>query len=199
MSQTKYLKGECSHCGGRMEFPAESIGAFADCPHCGQSTELTLALPAQPSTVPVKALVWSLIAVLILGGGLAGAMIALKRAQGMAARQKTTTSESAPPAESLSEAHALAEQAELSVSAIVLEKAPGSALVHAVGTVHNTAARQRFGVKIELDLFDAAGQRLGTAQDYQPVMEPNSQWRFKALVIHSKVTIAKLASIKEAQ
>jgi len=43
MSLTRYLKGECSHCGGRIEFPADAIGATVDCPHCGKATELMLA------------------------------------------------------------------------------------------------------------------------------------------------------------
>ncbi len=158
-----------------------------------------LAVPPQPSIVPMKAIVWTVITVLILGGGLAGAMIALKRAQGLAARKKQPTPEISTNAESLDEPRALASQAAWNVSPIVLEKAPGSALVHAVGTVRNQAPRQRFGVKIELELLDAAGQRVGTAQDYQPVIEPNAEWRFKALVIHSKVVSAKLAAIKETQ
>ena len=195
MSQIKTLKGDCSHCRGRLEFPADAIGAVADCPHCGQSTELTLAAPPPTSPLPVKAIIWTLVAVLILGGGLAGAMIALKRAQKMAARQKERVTQDMATNET-TQATTLAD---LNVSPIVLEKAQGSSLVHAVGTVRNTASRQRFGVKVEVDLFDAAGQRLGAAQDYQPVIEPNAEWRFKALVMQSKVTAAKLASVKEDQ
>jgi hypothetical protein len=194
MSRLKHLQGECSHCGGRLEFPADSIGAMADCPHCGQPTELTLAAPPSTSIVPAKAIVWTLIAVLILGGGLAGAMVALKRAQKMAARQKQTAVETVT-----NEVSPVAGQANLNVSNVVLEKAQGSSLVHAVGTVRNAAAKQRFGVKVEIDLFDAAGQRLGIAQDYLPVLEPNAEWRFKALVMQSKVVSAKVASIKEDQ
>jgi hypothetical protein len=93
----------------------------------------------------------------------------------------------------------VAGQTNLNVSNIVLEKAQGSSLVHAVGTVRNATTKQRFGVKVEIDLFDAAGQRLGIAQDYLPILEPNAEWRFKALVMQSKVVSAKLASIKEDQ
>src|SRR4051812_3924598 len=89
MSHTKYLKGQCTHCGGRIEFPAEVIGTTVECPHCARATELTLTAPPEQSSVPTKAIVWSMIAVLILGSGLAGAMAALHRAQRLAtARQK---------------------------------------------------------------------------------------------------------------
>ena len=202
MSRTKYLKGVCSHCEGRLEFPAEAIDTVTTCPHCGQPTELQLALPPSQGGIPTRTIVWTVVAILILGLGLAGVTFALTRAQKMAARktQKASTNQPSSGANQLSASSSpAAPQAGYRVSNIDLEKAPGSSLVHAVGTVQNTTAKQRFGVKIELDLLDGVGKKIGTAQDYQPVLEPNAQWRFKALVIHSKTVSAKLASIKEDQ
>ncbi len=202
MSLTKYLKGECTHCGGRIEFSVDAIGTTVDCPHCGKATELTLATPPEESSEPRKAIVWTVVAVLILGLGLAGAMAALKRAQRLAtARQKERVVAMAPatnasPQSSTGEA---ASQKEFQISAISFEKTPGTSLVHAVGTVNNLAARQRFGVKVELDLFDTAGHKIGIATDYQQVIEPRAQWRFNAPVIDSKAVSAALASIKEDQ
>src|SRR5690242_2291080 len=88
MSQSKFLKCACSHCAGRIEFPVELIGTSVGCPHCGQSTELMLPAPPQESSVPRQAIIWTIIAVLILGGGLAGAMVALQRAQRLAAQRQ---------------------------------------------------------------------------------------------------------------
>jgi len=91
------------------------------------------------------------------------------------------------------------------VSAITLEKEKKSgttvvsSLVHAVGTVTNPSAKRRFGVRVELDLLDAANRKIGTATDYASVIEPNSEWRFNALVLASKAASAKLAVIKEDQ
>src|ERR1051326_883508 len=81
MKQTKYLKGECQHCHGHLEFPAESTGLTIDCPHCREKTELLLALPKEEPVIPRATIVYTLIAVVILVAGLAGAMIALKMAQ----------------------------------------------------------------------------------------------------------------------
>jgi hypothetical protein len=61
----------------------------------------------------------------------------------------------------------------------------------------NKTGRKRFGVKVELDLFDGTEQKVGTATDYQAVIEPGAQWAFKALVLDSKATSAKIASIQE--
>src|SRR5438093_8710656 len=88
MTQTKYLKGACSHCGGRIEFPADSIGLIADCPHCGKATELMLAPPPEIPGLPRRVLLWTIIAVAILGLGLVGAWVALKRAEGGVAKLK---------------------------------------------------------------------------------------------------------------
>src|SRR5437764_5048245 len=81
MNKTKFLKGACEHCGGHLEFLAEHIGMVIDCPHCGKETELALLPPPEEPTVPRRALVWTAIAVVVLGLGLGGAMLALKRAQ----------------------------------------------------------------------------------------------------------------------
>jgi hypothetical protein len=66
-----------------------------------------------------------------------------------------------------------------------------------VGTVTNPLDRQRFGVKVEIDLLDAAGNKVGTASDYAQVIEPKAAWHFKALVVAAKPAGAKLASITE--
>jgi len=94
---SKQLLGKCEHCGAGFHFPALSIGEQAPCPHCGQPTELALAPVAEQPTVPRRALIWTLVAVLILGGGVYGAMVALKRAQNWAAQQHSLTNQ--PPAE----------------------------------------------------------------------------------------------------
>src|SRR5882724_12931097 len=81
MSRLKYLKGECAHCGGPIGFPADSIGTTADCPHCGQQTELLPARPKEEATIPRKTIVWTIVAVVVLGLGLAGAIVALHLAE----------------------------------------------------------------------------------------------------------------------
>jgi hypothetical protein len=202
---TKYLKGECQQCGGHLEFPALAVGTVIDCPHCGQPTELLLAAPRTESAVPGKAIFWTAVAVLILGLGVIGSLAALKQAQKWAALQKhaapsqasagTTNSPSGTNVEMLDPVA----QAGFRASAVRLQNTPDSSLVYAVGTVTNRAARQRFGVKVELDLFDAAGQKVGSAKDYQGVLEPKGEWHFKALVIESKAASAKIASVKEDQ
>lgn len=205
MSKSKYLKGECQHCGDHLEFLAEHIGVVVPCPHCGQETELLLAQPPEESTVPRRAIIWTMIAVSVLGLGLAGALLALKRAQRLAETHKqhaTTIAAGDPPAiiqPIIQEETNSTARDGLSASAISLQKAPGTSLVYAVGTLKNSSNRQRFGVKVELELTDTNGAKVGIASDYRQVLEPGSEWQFKALVVDSKATTAKLTSIKEDQ
>src|SRR5690242_12207778 len=91
MPITKYLKGECQSCGGHLEFPAEAVGASIDCPHCGKTTELLLATPHHDPTVPLSTIIWTAVTVLLLLGGLGGALSALKRAQKQAAKHRQAT------------------------------------------------------------------------------------------------------------
>jgi hypothetical protein len=80
---------------------------------------------------------------------------------------------------------------------ISLEKAGDGRLVYAVGKLRNASDHQRFGVKVELDVFDAGNKKVGTATDYTPTIDPGKEWKFRALVIDRAAATAKLASVKE--
>ena len=82
-------------------------------------------------------------------------------------------------------------------SPVTLQINSGSSLIYAVGTLTNAAARQRFGVKVVLDLFDEAGNKVGEATDYQQVIEPGSPWNFRALAVAPKTASASIASVRE--
>ncbi len=45
-----YLKAECEHCRGHIEYPSEMAGQSIQCPHCRQTT--TLPSPFMPSPPP---------------------------------------------------------------------------------------------------------------------------------------------------
>lgn len=88
---------------------------------------------------------------------------------------------------------------DLKVSNITLQKTPGSALVYAMGTMKNNSDQQRFGVRLELDLLDASGKKIGTTKDYAPVIEPRKDWRFRALIPYPKAASARVAKITEQE
>jgi hypothetical protein len=197
MNQTKFLKGECQHCHGQIEFSVESVGLTTDCPHCGKRTELLLAIPKEEPTIPRATIVYTIIAVVILSAGLAGAMVALKMAQRKVLRNKAeVVSQAAAPTSTAVDDDPIA-QAAFRVGAVTIEKTAGTSLRHAVGTLTNTSNRQRFGVRIQFDLFDESGQKLETTKDYQQVIEPQGEWKFRAPVMASKATAAKVTSVTE--
>jgi hypothetical protein len=200
LNRSKHITGECQHCGGHVEFLVEHIGMTAPCPHCGKETELLLATPADDSSAPRKMLWWTIAAIVILVLGLGASLVALKQAQAWAARRRQAAGVAATTSTNPASENVATEQNEqngFKVSTITLEKAPGTSLVYAVGTVRDVLGKQRFGVRLELDLFDATNQKLGTAKDYQQVLEPGAEWRFKALVVQTKATSARLATVSE--
>jgi hypothetical protein len=93
MNRTKRLQGECQHCGGSLEFPAERIGLTAQCPHCRKETELMLATPPQEATIPRKVIVWTVLTVGLLIAGFVYLLAQLKYYEKRAAthRQKVPT------------------------------------------------------------------------------------------------------------
>jgi len=89
---------------------------------------------------------------------------------------------------------------DLKASTVTLEKAKSGSLIHAIGTIKNTSDQQRFGVRVELELTDAAGKPAGKASDYTQVIEPRQEWRFRALVLDpkgSRAVAGRVSSVKE--
>jgi hypothetical protein len=82
---------------------------------------------------------------------------------------------------------------------VTLEKAKGTGLVYAVGVLKNDSDHQRFGIRIEIEVIDSAGNKVGTAKDYRAVLEPRQAWRFRALVLDKRAAAARLVSIEEDQ
>ena len=133
----------------------------------------------------------------LLVGGLIGAFAALKRAQRLFGQKQevqtqASTQNPAKPANPFA-------QINFRSSPVTLETTPGTKLVHAQGLIGNTTNRQRFGVKVELDLFDASGQWVAKASDYKDVIEPSAEWKFSAPVVEAKAASAKVAAIKETK
>ena len=108
---------------------------------------------------------------------------------------EAAASEEAPPA-----AKKAKTLQDLKTGSVILEKSKGgSSLVYGVGDVKNDSEYQRFGVKVELSVFDAKGKNVGKATDYIQVIEPHGTWRFHALILDDKATSAKIASVTEAE
>lgn len=89
---------------------------------------------------------------------------------------------------------------DLKVTQVALDQpkgAKGSRLVYVTGVLKNESDHQRFGVRVELDLLDAAGTKVGTATDYRQMLEPRATWQFRAIVTDRRATAARLAGVKE--
>ena len=209
MAETKFLKTTCSHCGGRIEFPADGLGMTVPCPHCDWKTELSLETPE--SETPARSVKWSVAGLTILLVGVlavAGAFLATRhllnksraraeRAAAQAARVRTTNVlSSANPAPRPS-AQITNLPNGFVASAVKIEKTSGSSLIYAAGTLKNDTDQQRFGVTVEIELLDAAGNVAGKTRDYKDVIEPRREWTFRAPVLKKDVTAARIASVQE--
>ncbi len=206
MSDTNYSKGRCQNCGGHLEFPATGTGLAVACPHCGI---LTTLIPNLPGTIPPNEdspaqprsrlhVLWrSVVLVLILAAATAvffgfkrtGANppVATMATPPVVTHSEIATKPSPPP-----------ETNDLFVTGtVLLRKTEGSALINAVGAVRNNSNRQRFGVRIDLDLLDKEDNIIGTTGDYIAVLEPHQDWQFRALLTQPKAVKAKVAKIEE--
>jgi len=85
----------------------------------------------------------------------------------------------------------------LKTGPVHVEKSGAGHLVYAVGEVRNESDHERFGVKVELDVLDAQGEKVGSASDYTQSIDAGKTWRFRALVTDRNGVAAKIASLKE--
>ena len=89
---------------------------------------------------------------------------------------------------------------DLRVSQVALDQpkgTKGSRLVYVTGVLKNESDHQRFGVRVELDLLDAAGTKVGTATDYRQSLEPRASWQFRGIVTDRRAVSAKFVGVKE--
>ena len=209
----KLLKCSCKECGNHLAFAASMLNTVITCPHCGQWTELSMDPAAglgEPKARRVSLMTFAF--PLLLAAVATGAVIFVKakmtdkgtKPEKVAMAPTNAAPEPAPTppppatetAPDSNSQHAKSHE-DLKVGDVELQKTPGTSLVHAVGTVKNDSDYVRYGVKIELALFNKDGKKIGTAQDYQSTIEPHKDWRFKALVADPKTVAAKLANLSE--
>jgi hypothetical protein len=209
VDERKYIKCSCEHCGGHIEFPADVAGAEVQCPHCKWQTKLTA--PGAPATalplgtIPKKQsrIGWITTGISALLVAAVGAGVLYWR--GNKARSVSPTQGSLLVSTSHQSNTKTAEPLrkpmlatnDFAINEVSMERAKSGSVVYAVGNIRNELERQRFGVKIDLDLFDGEGVKVGTAKDYLSILEPKREWRFKALVLDKKAVEARLASITE--
>jgi hypothetical protein len=203
-----YFKCVCQNCGGHIEFPGEGAGRTVPCPHCNGSTVLTV--DAYGATAPVGGSTgaWKKIFLALL---IAATVVAADMAIVYWNHVKNNPSP-APPPSAAGQPGLTSKPAApvpivlvappdpwhgLMAGPITLEQAGDGRLVYAVGKLRNASDHQRFGVKVELDVFNAAHDKVGTATDYTPSIDPDKEWRFRALVTDRDAATAQLTAVKE--
>jgi predicted RNA-binding Zn-ribbon protein involved in translation (DUF1610 family) len=199
MSSSDHFKCACQHCGSHIEAPSEAAGVSIECPHCGKETALVAPAIREKPGASLKIMIGLAVGALVLATAIMIALFVHQRAAVRAQLQRQSEAAAkADETKTAAVAHDPIDQAGWRVSTILLEKTPGGTIVHAVGTLQNESERRRFGVKIHLDLFDAADAKVGSTKDYQQAVEPHGTWQFSALVLNSKAVAAKVTSVEES-
>jgi hypothetical protein len=213
MSQTEiFAKCACQHCGGHIEFPVHGAGQKITCPHCNWPTLLSLSQTAPVEVGGGRAarkriyLVFAIGACVLAAAG-GGAYYYLNFRNSQQEVVLPVRPDQSSNATSVASAPVLPPKRKappdpwhgLKPGKVTLERKDDSNLIYAIGTLTNDTTRQRFGVKVELDVLDAHRNKLGSATDYAEVIEPGKEWKFRALVTAKTVTAVKLTSVKEQE
>ena len=209
MAETKFLKCPCDHCGGHIEFPADGIGATIPCPHCARPTELALEIPAHLIQRPGRGHKWFIAGAVILVVGVVAIIAILIAAPRLMKKTREKNEGFRPSAQPALRTNGAARNTirpapaqslnNFSVSSVTIEKAAGSSITYATGALKNETDRQRFGVNVELEVFDRAGVKLGTAKDAAQIIEPRAEWKFRALIVPKNAASARVVGVKEQE
>jgi hypothetical protein len=188
-----FAKCACQHCGGHIEFPVQGVGRKIPCPHCGERTFLTRFAPVEigGGRVVRTRIYWSLGIAACLLAAVGGAYLYVNYSNfSQAVVGALPPAKPKPPPDPW---HGL------KASKVSLDKPGDGTLIYAIGTLTNETTRQRFGVKVELEVLDAHHNKLGSSTDYKDVIEPGKEWKFRAMVTDKNATAAKLTKVKEQE
>ena len=192
VGQQDFQKAACTSCGGKIEFPTTAQGMTVECPHCHAQTELQ---PVQMVGRNISRLL--LFAVVGIACAIA-TLVFLKQKQPDITAPKVVVQTNAVVTPTETPPRPKAADDLKVTGPVSVDKAQGSRLSYAIGTLKNDSEHQRFGVKVELELFDSAGNKLPTtANDYVQTLAPREERKFRALVLEPKAATAKVISIKE--
>lgn len=164
-----FLKCNCEHCGGRIEYPAEAVGANAACPHCQQETPLKLdggddAEVLQVGGGKAKLVIGVVVASVVAVAVLAGALFWVKRkaAQKEAAGTAPTPSAKAEKAGAVVAANPAAR----------VELDPPKAVVPVVGKFQNGLT----GTQIKHGREVFGGACTDCHRQYDPATYNDTEW-----------------------
>lgn len=159
---------------------------------------MMLEKPRAESEVPRRMVVYCVLAVVILGLGLAASNYALKRARSMAQGRNPAgpTPVGAAPRIALSGPFVV-QTNDFYVTAASVQKPGGEPLPLALGVVSNGLSRPRLGVQLTLDVLDARGQKIGTTMDSIILVEPLGKWQFRAPLLQTNAAAVRFASVRE--
>jgi ribosomal protein S27E len=191
MSDSEYFQTQCEHCGGAVEVLRASSGAKVSCPHC--SREMLISKRGLKG-------IWVGVLIALLIAAAAFAYVRYNKKPGSEVRVSAPMVETNTPSTSSVAEVKPKTRDDLKIGSVELEQPKGSGLRYAVGTLKNDSDHARYGINIELSLFDQRGQQLPRkASDYLQTLEPRKEWRFRALVLESKAVSAKVASVREEE
>ena len=192
------LKCACVHCDQPIHYSAEEVGQIAECPNCKEKSLLPPP-PAEPGAKPYRpasrmsSARWVAVGAFVLL--VAGALVLLPRLRHQ--EPAPTEAQSAPVALPQPGVKGPRSLNDLKIGAFSLQPIRGSDSRIASGDIQNISQTYHRGIKVELELRDAQGLKVGSQDAFINELVPHGMWHVLARTSDPRAASVRVAGIKE--
>jgi hypothetical protein len=200
------LKCVCVHCDEFIHYPVEKVGQVAECPNCKQKSRLPPPPePSQPATktpkprqppVQTSPSRWIFIAVAVGLFALAAVLVpsTLRRLRPAPVDQNIPATHTDLPPPVVKRARSLND---LKIGSFSLQPLPGTDSRMAAGDIQNVSETVHQGIKVELEVRDAQGLKIGTLDAFINELDAHATWHVLARTSDPRAATVRVAGIKE--
>jgi len=201
MKEGSELKCTCAHCGHSIEYTIEEAGKTLECPNCKEKSLLPLAetpnqRPAsKPGQTPSNSKPVNRVGIGIAGVLIIGTMVLLPQ---LLHRHETPANVETPPAVLPQPPRTKMPKSlnDLKIGSFTLQRRDND-LWFVVGDIANVSDTLHRGIKVELELRDAQGLKVGSLDAFINELVPHGMWHVLARTSDPRAASVRVAGIKE--
>jgi hypothetical protein len=199
---SQQLKCACVHCDEFINYSFEEAGQIAECPNCKQKSLLppppeSANQGTRPPRVPSRTMSVRWVVIGAVGLLVAGALVVLPRLRHRDPTPAAADAQTLPtvlPEPTFKRPRSLND---LKIGSFSLEPLRGTDSRIVTGDIQNVSETLHRGVRVELEVRDAQGLKIGSLDAFINELAPHATWHVLARTSDPRAASVRVAGIKE--